>query len=52
MKLYTELEELIELRGFSDLDLNRLVRLKLKLEKLIEYMKKEIDNDEPYFGLY
>lgn len=52
MKLYTELEELIELRGFSDLDLNRLIRLKLKLEKLIEYMKKEIDNDEPYFGLY
>ena len=52
MKSYTELEELIELRGFSDLDLNRLIRLKLKLENLIEYMKKEIENDEPYFGLY
>ena len=46
MKAYTELEELIELRGFSDLDYKRLKRLRSKLESLIKQLEIDMETDD------
>lgn len=46
MKLYTELEELIELRGFSDLDYKRLKRFRSKLESLIKQLEIDMEIDD------
>ena len=46
MKSYTELEELIELRGFSDLDYKRLKRFRSKLESLIKQLEIDMEIDD------